>query len=141
MKLKKLVAVVAIAALAMLPCQSASAASVIFSNFSYTSTPNWEAWKKVTRKTKADNEQNWYVTLTDSAGLSTTKCRAMFNSSTTNNSLHPRSAPVPLYKNTTRCVQSYYIYTPKGSDCKLYIHGDENAKVSYTVKVSGRYTS
>ena len=141
MKLKRMVPIVMLAFLAIANCPKASAASVTFTNFSYTTTPYSESWRQVARKVKADDEQNWYATLTGSTGLSSTIDRAMFTSSTTNDFSNPRSTPVPLYSYTTRIVNPYYIFTGKNSDCKLFILGDENNSGSYKVTVSGRYTS
>lgn len=141
MKLKRIVPTVMLAFLAIANCPKVSAASVTFSNFSYTSRANMEAWQPIVAKTKADNEQNWYATITGSTGLSSTVDRAMLTSSTSANSMEPRAGLVPLYTYTTRIIDSYFLYTGKGSNCKLYILGDQNNKVSYKVTVSGRYTS
>ncbi len=142
MKHKKLVTFLAAAVVMAVPCKITSAASVSFSNYSYTSTPNCETWSKIVSKTKADNEQTWYATLTASSGLSSTVDRAMFVSGRASaNSIQPDSAPVPLYKSTTSVKCGYITYLKKGTKCWLYITGDENNKNSYKVSVSGRYTS
>ena len=142
MKCKKIATLVAVAALLVVPCKVTSAASVSFSNFSYTSTPNSESWSKIVSKTKADNEQAWYATLTGSNGLSSTAARAMFVSGRSSaNSIQPDSSPVPLYKSTKSVKCGYISYIKKGTKCWLNIMGDENSKKSFKVKVSGRYTS
>lgn len=140
MKRKVKTLIVALAVF-MLPCQMVSAASVTFTNFSYTTTPYVETLTKVATKTKADNEQNWYTTLTSSSGLSSSSARVLLTSNTSNNSLELRSALVPVYSSTKKIVAPYYTYTSKGTSCKLYITGDENNGVKYSVKISGRYTS
>ena len=53
-------------------------------------------------KTKADNEQNWYTTLTSSSGLSSSSARVLLTSNTSNNSLELRSALVPVYSSTKK---------------------------------------
>lgn len=125
----------------LLPGQVASAAAVSFSNFSYTTTPLNEAWQQVKAKTKADNEQNWYATITGSYGLDATKYRAYLTSHTKNDAINAIAEPAGLKYSTKSIVKKYYTNTPAGSDCKLFIFGDENCKYSYTVKISGRYTS
>lgn len=142
MRRKKLAIFLVVAVLLTVPCKIASAASVSFSNFWYTSTANCETWQKVVSKTKADNEQAWYATLTSATGLSDTEDRAMFVSGRASaNSLNLDSAPVPLYKSTKSIKNGYLKYLGKGTNCWLYITGDENNKKAYTVKISGRYTS
>ena len=142
MKHKKLATFLAVAVLMTNPCKMASAASVSFSNFYYTSTPNCETWEKIVSKTKADDEQAWYATLTGSNGLSSTTDRAMFVSGRSSaNSIEPDSAPVPLYTSTKSIKCGYITYLKKGTKCWLYITGDENNKKAYRVSVSGRYTS
>lgn len=137
-KIKTLLATLALIAL---PSQMVSAASVTFTNFSYTTTPYTEVLEQVAAKTKADNEQNWYATLTSSSGLSDSIDRALLTSNTRNTSLELRSALVPIYKKTTGIKEPYFVYTGKDSNCKLYITGDQNNAGTYKVTISGRYTS
>lgn len=145
MKCKKLAAFLAAAMLLTVPCNMVSAASVSFSNFNYKTTPSAERWARIVSKTKADNEQNWYATITNSSGLSSdTKkpCRAMFVSGrSSSNSIQPDSSPRNLYSSTRFTKNKYSLYIKKGTRCWLYIAGNENNKKSYKVRVSGRYTS
>ena len=138
---KKIKILMSMVAVFLLAGQIVSAASVSFTNFSYTTTPLDEAWQQVVAKTKADNEQNWYVTLTGSYGFDAIKPRAYFTSNTENNYWEAISNSVPILYSTSSIVEEYFVYTPAGSDCKLFIHGDENNFYAYTVNVSGRYTS
>lgn len=128
-------------AVGILSIQAVSAASVTFTNFSYTTSPYAETLEQVASKSKADNEQNWYATLTSSSGLSSSLDRALLTSNTSNSSLSLISALVPLYTSTTSIKEPYFVYTKSGTNCKLYITGDQNNGGTYTVKISGRYTS
>ncbi len=138
---KKIKIFLAALALMVLPCQAASAASVSFTDFKFTTIPYAESLKEVAAKTKADNEQNWYATLTSSTGLASGTARALLTSNTSNNSLELRSALVPIFSNTTSIKEGYFVYTGKDSKCKLYITGDQNNGGRYSVTISGRYTS
>lgn len=141
--MKRKISILLAALAVILPCQMIPAASVTFTNFSYTTTPYTELLKQVASKTKADNEQNWYATLTGSNGLGSagSTTRALLTSNTTNNSLELRSALVPINSSTTSIKQEYFTYTGKGSACKLYVTGDGNNGGTYSIKISGRYTS
>lgn len=138
---KRIRTLLAVLALTTLSGQAAMAASVSFQNFSYTTKAYDENWKQVTSKTKADNEQNWYVTITSSSGLSSSKARVLLNSHYMNDPYNTVSAPVGLLSTTKSIKQSYHTTVNKGKNCKLYILGDENSGTAYTVKISGRYTS
>jgi len=65
----------------------------------------------------------------------------LLTSNTTNSSLELRSALVGIYSDTTKIKQEYFVKTKKGTNCKLYITGDQNNGTKYKVKISGRYTS
>ena len=134
-----------LAVLIVMPATGVSASNKAFSNFKLTTTPNTEVWKTVVSKTKPDNEQNWYVTITSQKNLpsSSGQSRAQVLSSDTYKNFKGR-IPLPLFKdqlNQTKKIGYGPLKVKKGKTYKLYISGDENNTKKYTITISGRYTS
>lgn len=128
-----------------------SAASVKFGTFTWTTTSRDEALFAATQKRKADNEKNWYLTLTTSKGLSkrsgsNKNGRALAYSAI--NSNLGAGGPVPLFKdvnkNNTTVTYPYSSYersVKKGALGTLYLGGNSNNTKTYTITLAGRYTS
>ena len=76
-KIKKIFAASTMAVMLMLPTYGAMASSVSFANFTFTTIPYAEKWERVTSKVKVDNEQNWYLTLTQKSELDSKEVRAL----------------------------------------------------------------
>lgn len=136
---RRLLLWIAIITIFLLPCQDVLAASVSFTNFSITTLPYVEWPQLVAQKTKADNEQNWYMTLTSSNNLGTG--RLLATSDIDDVSIELISALVPLSASQPSIVEPYYVYTGAGTLCGLYVTGDQNSAYSYHITISGRYTS
>lgn len=126
-----------------IPCQMVSASSVTFTNFSYTTRPYVESLQKITTKSKDDNEQRWYTTLTNSTGLGSTNstARALLTSNTSSSSLELISPLVPIYSSTTSFNIGYYEPINAGTTCSLYLTGSGDNGNIYSGYLSGRYTS
>ena len=99
-KIKKIFAASTMAAMLMLPTYGAMASSVSFANFTFTTIPYAEKWERVTSKAKVDNEQNWYLTLTQKSELDSKEVRALAISNDVDPAMQGLN-PYPLKSTTT----------------------------------------
>ena len=107
---------------------------------------NSEAYNWVVTKTKADNEQNWYLTITEQRGLgSTSQMNRAIAVSAKNKTDARGCGPLGLYSNYVNQTQrnAYPSHVGYGKDtvCNLYFSGNNNNGNQYTITLSGRYTS
>lgn len=124
----------------------AVAASVSFNDFRFVTIPYSESYEYVVSKEKADNEQNWYLTITEQSGLgSTSQQNRAFAVSAKNDTEARGYMPLGLYTNSVNQKLKYgypsYFNYPKGTRCRLYFSGNNNSSGRYTITLSGRYTS
>lgn len=140
-KIKRIIAAGAMAAMMVLPTYGAFASSVTFTNFSVTATPGVEDWEVASSKQKADNEQNWYITLTQKRGLASDEARALAISNDSNPAMQGIN-PYPLKSTTTSSgAIKYHKTVVKGKSYTLYISGNENVNATHEIVLSGRYSS
>lgn len=140
-RMKKIIAMGAVASMLVLPTYVAMASSVSFTNFTFTTIPNAEEWKTATSKMKVDNEQNWYITLTQKSGLASKEVRALAISNDVNPAMQGLN-PYPL-KSTTASSGAikYQKQASKNKTYYLYVSGNENVDQAHKIVISGRYTS
>ena len=143
MKLKKRMIMTGMVMALLLSAMPVHAGRKYFTNFHYQTVPYSESWKYITGMAKEDNDRNWYVATTAASGLSSSQDRAYYQSSTRNDAIMTQSAPLPIRGDGRTYSQKYYASTSavRGMVFNLYIHGNENLGQSYSITVSGRYTS
>lgn len=143
--LRKVAMLLAVVTVVGLPAGNVLAASSPFTNFKLTTVPNSESYKDIVAKKKADNEQNWYVTLTSSKNLGTNgEPRAILTSATSTENASCSASKLGLYKNMSGIQKMRYPSSPKvkkGTVCRLFVTGNNNISKRYTITLSGRYTS
>lgn len=139
---KKVLAVLATAALILAPSVKAQASYVTFTNFTFTTIAGSESYNQVTHRVKPDAEQTWYLTFTSTTGLLTNDASPFAVSAKNESQARSTYRWIPL----TASLKSNQVYDSwmgigKGTDCKLYVSGNNNAAHSHTITISGRYTS
>ena len=140
-KIKKIFAASTMAVMLMLPTYGAMASSVSFANFTFTTIPYAEKWERVTSKVKVDNEQNWYLTLTQKSELDSKELRALAISNDVDPAMHGLN-PYPLKSTTTSSgAIKYQKQVTKNRTYSLYVSGNENVSKPHKIVISGRYTS
>ena len=136
-KMQKFMAALAVTAVVGFPFTNVMAASKTFTNKSITTVANNETYYKVVEKVKADNEQYWYVTITNSVNLSTSgQPRLILTSAKNKTQARASSSKLGLYKK-----MKYPSRANAGVTYKLFGTGNNNATQGYTITISGRYTS
>ena len=119
----------------------AMASSVSFANFTFTTIPYAEKWERVTSKVKVDNEQNWYLTLTQKSELDSKEVRALAISNDVDPAMQGLN-PYPLKSTTTSSgAIKYQKQVTKNRTYSLYVSGNENVSKPHKIVISGRYTS
>lgn len=102
-KMQKFMAALAVTAVVGFPFTNVMAASKTFTNKSITTVANNETYYKVVEKVKADNEQYWYVTITNSVNLSTSgQPRLILTSAKNKTQARASSPPKPIFPPETR---------------------------------------
>ena len=112
-----------------------------FANFTFTTIPYAEKWERVTSKVKVDNEQNWYLTLTQKSELDSKEVRALAISNDVDPAMQGLN-PYPLKSTTTSSgAIKYQKQVTKNRTYSLYVSGNENVSKPHKIVISGRYTS
>lgn len=142
-KMQKFMAALAITAVVGFPLTNVMAGSVTFTNKTIQTVANDETYYKIVAKAKADNEQYWYVTITNSVNLSTSgQSRLILTSAKTKTQARASSSKLGLYKGMTGTQKIKYTSRANaGETYKLFATGNNNATRGYTITISGRYTS
>lgn len=139
-KLKQFIVALAVAASVAAPVVSAQASSVSFSNFKFQGYAGTESFMKVTKRTKPDGEQRWYLTITKMSGA-LTGYQAPIAVSVKNFSQTTWAGPIHMTVGSHNQSYDSDLGIKKGTTCTLYMSGNGNAKSNSTVTVSGRYSS
>lgn len=116
-KMQKFMAALAVTAVVGFPFTNVMAASKTFTNKSITTVANNETYYKIVEKVKADNEQYWYVTITNSVNLSTSgQPRLILTSAKNKTQARASSSKLGLYKGMTGVQKMKY---PSGQTQEL----------------------
>lgn len=123
------------------PSLSARADSYVrFTEFNFTTVPYSESFVKVVSKPKNDSEANWYVTFTYvNTGAPSQNPAIVSSAQSATAAVNERPAPVQVgsyktaYTNTNNMTG--------GQVFSLYASGNANNGNSYSITMSGRYTS
>ncbi len=141
MRVKSFLAALAIAAMAISPMAGVQATSVPFSNYSFTTVANSESYRAVVSRTKPDAEQRWYLTMTKLSRTFSSTSETPIAVSAKNSTQAKESAPLYLKSGSQSKAYGSDKGIGKGTRCTLYVSGNDNAKSSYSVTISGRYSS
>lgn len=128
-KMQKFMAALAVTAVVGFPFTNVMAASKTFTNKSITTVANNETYYKIVEKVKADNEQYWYVTITNSVNLSTSgQPRLILTSAKNKTQARASSSKLGLYKGMTGVQKMKYPSRANaGVTYKLFGTGNNNA--------------
>ncbi len=140
-KFKNVVVALVLTAMVILPSAVTYGDTDTFSNFSFRGYAGTEVWYGVAASSKADNEQNWYLTITKSYGLSDTEVRAI--------AMAYNEEPYRINRGYVALTASsgafgatpYNMEVGKGQIYTLYVSGNENNRVDHYMVISGRFTS